>query len=156
MASPIPFKALRRYVWLLLVASPLWGAIPANLRNQIRDAAGRASLDPYLVEAVIQVESNFKPRVESSKGAVGLMQMMSETAEECGIHDRTHELNHLMGACLCLRKLINRYQGDLPKALAAYNAGPRAVDRYRGIPPFRETREYVQRVLGVYRRLSSR
>lgn len=135
------------------VASP--APISASLNEQIEDAARRASLDPRLVRAVIQVESNFKSSAISPKGAVGLMQMMTETAEECDIHDRTHSMNHLMGACLCLRKLINRYQGDVRLALAAYNAGPKAVKKYRGVPPFPETQKYVKRVLAIYHKLKN-
>ena len=84
---------------------------------------------------------------------MGLMQVMKDTADQCEIHDTYHAVNHLMGACECLRKLINRYGGDLKLALAAYNAGPKAVDRYRGIPPFAETQDYVVRVLAWYDRL---
>jgi len=149
MAYPIPFKRL-----FLLVLAPTWvwgAALSTGLQEKIIDAARRSSLDPKLVQAVIQVESNFKSNAESPKGAIGLMQMMTATADECGIHDRTHELNHLMGACLCLRKLINRYRGDIKLALAAYNAGPGAVDKYKGIPPYPETRRYVAKILRIYR-----
>lgn len=124
--------------------------ISSSLNAIIQDAARRASLDPRLVKAVIQVESNFKTKIESSKGAKGLMQLMRPTADELDVHDRTHALNHLMGACEYLRKMINRYRGDLKLALAAYNAGPNAVDKYKGIPPYRETREYVKKILKIY------
>jgi soluble lytic murein transglycosylase-like protein len=123
---------------------------PKVLQREISDAARRASLDPKLVRAVISVESNFNPKAESSKGAMGLMQVRDQTAGECHIHDPFHALNNLMGACECLRMLINRYQGDLKLALAAYNAGPSNVDRFKGIPPFHETREYVRKVLAKY------
>ena len=124
--------------------------ISASLNSLIQDASRRASLDPNLVKAVIQVESNFKTKIESSKGALGLMQLMRPTAEELEVHDRTHALNHLMGACEYLRKMINRYRGDLKLALAAYNAGPHAVDKYKGIPPYPETRQYVKKILRIY------
>ena len=127
-----------------------------SLRAKIADAASHAALDPKFVEAVIKVESNFQPKATSKKGAMGLMQVIPSTAAECEIHDPYHAMNNLMGACDCLRKLINRYQGDLRLALAAYNAGPRNVDRYKGVPPFQETMAYVDRVLATYRRLKDK
>ena len=129
--------------------------VDEELRARIRDAAVRAALDPRLVEAVVQVESNFSPTATSHKGAMGLMQVIPSTAEACGIHDPYNAVNNLMGACDCLRLLINRYRGNLKLALAAYNAGPGNVDRYRGIPPFAETESYVEKVLSIYRRLRS-
>ncbi len=123
-----------------------------NLAQHIQDAARRAHLDPKLVEAVVHVESASNPKARSHKGAMGLMQVMPPTAEEWGIHQPFHPLDNLMGACQYLRELINRYRGDLKLALAAYNAGPHNVDRYKGIPPFKETRSYVRRVLGRYRK----
>ena len=142
----------------LLLALALWAAaatasLPTDLAQKIKDAAFRASLDPRLVEAVVAVESNFTPEATSRKGAMGLMQVMPSTADECGIHDAYHALDNLMGACDCLRKLINRYQGNLKLALAAYNAGPAKVDHYRGIPPFPETQAYVKKVLRIYSKL---
>ena len=130
-------------------------AVPPKLADQIRAAARHAYLDPRLVEAVVRVESGFKTHATSPKGAMGLMQVTPETAEECNIPNAYHAVSNLMGACDCLRRLINRYQGDLSLALAAYNAGPRHVDRYNGIPPFRETQAYVRRVLSIYRKLKS-
>lgn len=125
----------------------------ASLRARIREAALRASLDPKLVEALIRVESNFEPRARSNKDAMGLMQVIPSTADACEIHDPFNTVNNLMGACDCLRKLVNRYRGNLKLALAAYNAGPGAVDKYGGIPPYRETQHYVKRILEIYRDL---
>lgn len=130
-------------------------AISPTLLQRVKDAALHASLDPDLVLAVIKVESDFKTHAISPKGAMGLMQVMPDTADECGIHNPYHALNNLMGACDCLRKLINRFRGNRKKALAAYNAGPRAVDKYGGIPPYGETQAYVKRVLSVYRQLKN-
>ena len=81
------------------------------------------------------------------------MQLMPSTADFCEVHDPYHALNNLMGACECLRKLINRYQGNLSLALAAYNAGPTNVDRFGGIPPFPETRNYIKKILKKYSEL---
>jgi len=129
------------------------GLSPAHLSQKIHDAATRASLDPHLVEAIIKVESNFSAKATSKKGAMGLMQVTEATADQCEIHDPYHEVDNLMGACEYLRLLMNRYQGNLKLALAAYNAGPSNVDRYKGIPPFPETQSYVQQVLSLYEKL---
>ncbi|MEZ4751536.1 MAG: lytic transglycosylase domain-containing protein [Bdellovibrionota bacterium] len=128
-------------------------ALEAPFTQNVADAARRAHLDPKLVQAVVEVESNYNARAISRKGAMGLMQVMPATAGELGIHQPLHALDNLQGACQYLRRLINRYSGDLKLALAAYNAGPHNVDRYKGIPPFKETRKYVKRVLRIYDRL---
>lgn len=128
-------------------------SVHPSLEQKIRDAAFRASLDPLLVQAVVEVESAYQPHATSKKGAMGLMQVMPETADQCDIHAPYNPLNNLMGACECLRRLINRFQGNLKLALAAYNAGPSNVEKYQGIPPFPETIQYVRKVLGVYGKL---
>lgn len=125
---------------------------PIELKQKIRDAAVRSFLDPKLVEAVIKVESSFNVSARSPKGAMGLMQVMPDTADFCDIQEPFHAVNNLMGACDCLRKLINKYRGNLELALAAYNAGVRNVEKYRGIPPFPETRAYVKKILALYRK----
>ncbi|MCD6363720.1 MAG: lytic transglycosylase domain-containing protein [Synergistetes bacterium] len=102
--------------------------------------------------AVIQAESGFNPRAVSSKGAMGLMQLMPATARELGVSDPFDIEDNIMGGVKYLRYLSEKYKGNLELILAAYNAGPYAVDRYRGIPPYRETQNYVQRVLSIYRR----
>ena len=140
--------------FLVLLIVPLFAA--TSFDQAIVDAAARSSLDPRLVRAVIQVESNFDSRATSPKGAMGLMQVMPQTADYCEVLDPYHPVSNLMGACDCLRRLINRYQGNLELALAAYNAGPSNVDRYRGIPPFAETKAYVKKVLSIYERLKKR
>lgn len=141
----------------LLLASPIFGApLPSSLEEQIRLAAHRSSLDPLLVKAVIQVESAFRPKARSPKGAMGLMQVMPGTADQQEIPHPLHPMSNLMGACDYLRSLLNRYQGKLDLALAAYNAGPHAVDRYRGIPPYRETQAYVKKILSIYRRAKAK
>ena len=107
-------------------------------------------LQPALVKAVIAAESNFDPDAVSRRGAQGLMQLMPETAAALGVADPLQPLENVRGGTRYLRLMIDRY-GDLERALAAYNAGPSAVDRYGGIPPYPETRDYVQRVLTYYR-----
>ena len=123
---------------------------PAELRRLAEDAARRHGLDPGLVMAVAGVESAFQPRAVSPKGAQGLMQLMPGTARDLGVSDPFDPAANLDGGTRYLRDLLAKYDGDLPKALAAYNAGPGAVARHQGIPPYKETRDYVQRVLRRY------
>jgi len=137
------------YLYLLSILF----ASPHPLDERIQDAAIRSALDPALVKAVIQVESNFKSKATSHKGAKGLMQVMPKTAEALGIQEPFHPTDNLMGACDYLRKLINRYRGNLELALAAYNAGPSNVERFGGIPPFKETQNYVSKVMKLYKEL---
>lgn len=107
-------------------------------------------LDPALVKAVIAAESNFSPLARSHAGARGLMQLMPETARTLGVEDPFHVEDNVGGGTRYLRQMLDRY-GDLSRALAAYNAGPSAVDRHHGIPPYPETEAYVERVLAYYR-----
>lgn len=113
-------------------------------------AARRHRLDSLLLAAVVEAESNFNPRVTSPAGAVGLAQVMPHTGGSFSAEDlRNPEVNLEIGARY-LSRMLDRYQGDLELALAAYNAGPGNVSRYGGVPPFRETRTYVRKVLGIY------
>jgi len=116
----------------------------------IVSAAGRYRIQPALVKAVMAAESNFKPDAVSRVGAQGLMQLMPATARELGVERPFGILENLDGGVRYLRQMLDRY-GDVSQALAAYNAGPRAVDQYHGIPPYRETQAYVKRVLEYYR-----
>jgi len=109
------------------------------------------SLDPRLVRALIQAESGYNRRALSNKGAMGLMQLMPETASELRVGNPYDADENLRGGTTYLRALIDRFAGRVELAVAAYNAGPGAVERHRGIPPFAETRDYVRRVLALYR-----
>jgi soluble lytic murein transglycosylase-like protein len=122
----------------------------AELRRLAEDAARRHGLDPGLVMAVAGVESAFQPRAVSPKGAQGLMQLMPGTARDLGVTDPFDPAANLDGGTRYLRDLLAKFDGDLPKALAAYNAGPGAVARHQGIPPYKETRDYVKKVLRRY------
>lgn len=105
---------------------------------------------PALVKAVIAAESAFDPTAVSRKGAQGLMQLMPATAATLGVENAFEPKENVRGGVNYLSKMLSRY-GDVTRAVAAYNAGPTAVDRYDGIPPYRETRDYVDRVLTYYR-----
>ena len=111
----------------------------------VREHSQRQSLRPELVRAVIQVESGFNPGATSPKGAMGLMQLMPQTARSLGVFNAYDPEQNIRGGTTYLRQLIDKF-GNEQLALAAYNAGPGAVDKYDGIPPYRETREYVRKV----------
>jgi soluble lytic murein transglycosylase-like protein len=122
-------------------------------KTLLRRAAARSGLPPAFVESVARVESGFRPDAVSPKGAIGVMQLMPETARGLGADPRNLEQNIDAGTRL-LRDLLLKYDGDVVKALAAYNAGSGAVDRFGGLPPFQETRSYVNKVIGAYRKSS--
>jgi hypothetical protein len=123
----------------------------ADLVRLASDAARRRGLDPALVLAVVAVESGFRPQAVSPKGAQGLMQLMPRTAASLGVEDALDPEQNLDAGVRHLEALIRRYDGSLTRALAAYNAGEGAVARHGGVPPYRETRAYVRRVLERYR-----
>lgn len=116
----------------------------------VEEVCTQQQVDPKLVHAVIQVESDYNPRSLSSKGARGLMQLMPETAARYGLSDIWDPRQNIQAGVKHLKYLLELYQNDLPLALSAYNAGANAVDRYGGIPPYRETRNYVRKVTSLY------
>ena len=115
--------------------------------SAIQDAADLYHLEPALIRSVIQIESAFNFLAVSPVGALGLMQLMPEVANEMGVQDPFNPRENIMGGARLLRSLLNHFNGNVNLTLAGYNAGPRAVARFGGrIPPFRETRNYVKRV----------
>lgn len=124
----------------------------ANLVLAVHRMAPDFRLDPKLVLEVIRAESNFDPRARSAKGALGLMQLIPATAQRFGVSDPYEPTQNIRGGMAYLRWLLDRFDGDLALSLAGYNAGEAAVDRYGGVPPYAETRAYVERILGRYMR----
>ena len=123
-----------------------------HLGDLIEPAAAKYELDPNLVAAVIWAESSGDPKAVSTKGAQGLMQLMPKTARDMGVSDVLDPSQNVDGGSRYLREMLDRHDGDLSLALAAYNAGPEAVRKYGGIPPFRETQNYVGKVMRAYER----
>jgi len=121
-----------------------------ELLELVDSIATEQGIDPFLARAVIQAESAFYTRARSRTGALGLMQLMPKTAERFGVLDPFDPRQNITGGVKYLRWLSDNFNGDLPKVVAAYNAGEAAVARYGGIPPFAETRAYVPRVLQLY------
>jgi soluble lytic murein transglycosylase-like protein len=126
-----------------------------KIEQMIREVSARYRVDPALVRAVMQTESNWKSTAVSRKGALGLMQLEPGTAQALGVNNAFDPKQNLDGGVRYLHMLLERYNGDLDRALAAYNAGPGAVDRAGGIPRYRETRDYVQKVTDSYFRPGS-
>jgi soluble lytic murein transglycosylase-like protein len=134
-------------------ALPPSGASPDDVRPLIWKEAGRRGVDPLLVEAVLRNESGFDTQALSPTGAGGLMQLMPDTARQVGVGDRFDPAQNIAGGTEYLAQQLDRFQGNIEMALAAYNAGPEAVSRYGGVPPYPDTVEYVRRVLQDYRAL---
>lgn len=125
---------------------------PAHYDELIKNAARRFRLDPELIKAVIQVESNFERYAVSSKGAQGLMQLMPDTASDMGVAQVFDPRENILGGSRYLRLLSDRFANNLSLTLAAYNAGPETVEKSGGIPEIKETRDYVSKVLRILRR----
>ena len=147
----VPFETLRGLVPDEVIDELDAAGGAGDLRAQAAAAARRHGLDPELVLAVVGVESAFEPRAVSPRGARGLMQLMPGTAASLGVADAFDPAQNLEAGARHLQSLVGRYAGDLPRALAAYNAGAGAVDRFGGVPPYRETRDYVRKVLRRYK-----
>jgi Transglycosylase SLT domain/Domain of unknown function (DUF4124) len=125
-------------------------SVSGDYDEVIRTASDRHNIDADLVRAVIKAESDFNSHARSSKGAMGLMQLMPDTARLHNVLNAFDPVDNIEGGVRHLRMLLERFQGDLRLSLAAYNAGSGAVEKFGGIPPYAETREYVRRVLRFY------
>lgn len=142
--------------WLLIcLALGLGGqtraALPQKTKEKVHKAALRTNLDPNLVLAIVEAESNYDPKAKSRVGAEGLMQLMPKTAGSLAVPNSFHILSNVTGGCEYFRRLLTEFQ-SVELALAAYNAGPANVKKYGGIPPFKETRRYVKKVIAIYKR----
>ena len=126
--------------------------IPDPITNVIASVASRYRIDPDFVASVAMAESGFNPAAVSPKGARGLMQLMPQTAASLGVENVLDPTANVEGGTKYLRQLLDQYQGDAVKALAAYNAGPGRVEQYGGVPPYRETRAYVARIIEDFNR----
>lgn len=134
----------------MLANRPISIGGPRRFEGYIRRASDRYGVDAALIEAVIQVESNFNPNAVSVRGAIGLMQLMQETASQYSVYNVFNPEENINAGVRHLSYLLQRFRGRLPLVLAAYNAGAGTVDRFHGIPPYPETRNYVSKVLDFH------
>jgi hypothetical protein len=137
------------------LSAPAEGKMPDSsqpINETINAASSRHHLDPDLINSLIHAESGFNPRALSPKGAQGLMQLMPQTASSLGVVNSFDPGDNLEGGTRYLRELLERYNFDLIKALAAYNAGPQRVEQYHGVPPYYETQAYVARIIRDFNR----
>ena len=125
-------------------------AKPKNVDEIISAVSKKYNVDENFIRAIIKQESGFNPNATSKKGAMGLMQLMPKTAKGLGVADAYNPEQNVEGGVKYIKSLIDKYDGDKKIALAAYNAGPTAVNRYGGIPPYKETQNYVNKIMSMY------
>jgi soluble lytic murein transglycosylase-like protein len=134
----------------ILANRPIAIGAPRRFERYIRRASDRYGVDAALIEAIIQVESNFDPNAVSVRGAIGLMQLMADTANQYSVNNVFNPEENINAGVRHLSYLLERFRGRLPLVLAAYNAGAGTVDRFQDIPPYPETRRYVTKVLDFH------
>lgn len=137
-------------------AAALQAVKPAQINNKsqilniVSQISKKHGVDEKLVQALIKQESGFNPKAKSKAGAMGLMQLMPQTAKNLGVKDPYNSVQNVDGGVRYLKSMLNKYNGNVILALAAYNAGPNAVDKYSGVPPYKETQNYVKNILANY------
>lgn len=122
----------------------------SQVLNVVNQISKKYNVDEKLVQALIKQESGFNPKARSKAGAMGLMQLMPSTAKNLGVQDPYNMVQNVEGGVKYLKSMLNKYNGNVILALAAYNAGPNAVDKYSGVPPYKETQNYVKSILANY------
>lgn len=124
----------------------------ADVNAIVKDAGAKHGVDPDFIASVVHAESGYNPKAVSNKGARGLMQLMPQTADQLGVKDSFDPEANVDAGTKYLRALLDQYNGNVPKALAAYNAGAKRVAQYHGVPPYRETQAYIRRIVLDYQR----
>ena len=142
----------RHQLGVCILAEASSGSVssPENLEEYFKEASETYGVDINLLKAIARQESNFNPSATSSAGAMGVMQLMPSTAKGLGVTNAYDAQQNIMGGAKLMAQNLKKYNGDVSLALAAYNAGGGNVDKYGGIPPFKETQNYVKKVLGYY------
>jgi soluble lytic murein transglycosylase-like protein len=145
--QPEPAAVIDEYAPVVVQPSPAPTQSQDSVQQHIQAAAARYGISSHLVDAVAWQESRYNPRARSSAGAIGVMQLMPGTARQLGVSNPHDVRQNVAGGAAYLREQLVRFGNNVPLALAAYNAGPGAVMKYGGIPPYRETQDYVRKIM---------